>query len=96
MLVSTGGHRLYISNNLLSVKTLSAKKNLATKGERPKSHNVCRSDAFSWAEHMADEMDIGPVEHTVRGGANHNIQVLVRVRPPNSRELDQVSAVLEK
>ncbi len=45
---------------------------------------------------MADEMDIGPVEHTVRGGANHNIQVLVRVRPPNSRELDQVSAVLEK
>lgn len=43
---------------------------------------------------MADDMDIGPVEHTVRGGANHNIQVLVRVRPPNSRELDQVSAVL--
>ena len=28
MLVSTGGHRLYISNNLLSVKTLSAKKKI--------------------------------------------------------------------
>ena len=67
-------------------------------GERPKYsylRNSCRSDAsVSWADHMADDMDIGPVEHTVRGDANHNIQVLVRVRPPNSRELDQVSAVL--
>lgn len=31
MLVSTGGHRLYISNNLLSVKTLSAKKKISNK-----------------------------------------------------------------
>ena len=42
---------------------------------------------------MADDMDIVPVEHAIRGGADHNIQVLVRVRPPNSRELEQVSLV---
>ena len=55
--------------------------------------SVARTASESWADQMADDMDIVPVEHAIRGGADHNIQVLVRVRPPNSRELEQVSLV---
>ena len=55
--------------------------------------SVARTASESWADQKADDMDIVPVEHAIRGGADHNIQVLVRVRPPNSRELEQVSLV---
>lgn len=42
---------------------------------------------------MADVEDVPVLEEAIpvaRGGADDNIQVLVRVRPPNTRELEQV------
>ena len=56
---------------------------------------VSASDTSRRAEktHAMAELEDASLECSPpvpRGGAEYNIQVLVRVRPPNARELEQV------
>lgn len=54
----------------------------------PNATRATNGKTHAMAELEDEFLECAPL--APRGGADDNIQVLVRVRPPNARELDQV------